>query len=32
MDCIKRVKKMVLDLKNFMTDEKPILIVANKYD
>ena len=32
MDCIKRIKKMVQDLKDYMTDEKPIMIVSNKYD
>ena len=32
LDCIKKVKRMVSDLRDYMTEEKPIMIVANQYD
>jgi small GTP-binding protein len=31
-ECFKNIKKSVNDLRNYMSSEKPIIIVANKYD
>jgi small GTP-binding protein len=31
-ECFKNIKKNVNDLRNFMSSEKPIFIIANKYD
>ena len=31
-ECFKKLKKSVADLRNYLTSEKPIFIIANKYD